>query len=82
MKHLTQEYTNKTRKVNKMGLKLTITCFFKDGKTKSFDYKTKKDLDYIKKNILTDPNYLSSTLTTTDGSISWYDKLDEGWWAL
>jgi len=64
-----------------MGLKTTITVHFKSGKVKTYDA-TLSNIRYIKKNILPDPDYQGSTLTTSDGNVSWYDKLDNGWYNL
>ena len=64
-----------------MGLKTTITVHFKSGKVKSYDA-TRSNIQYIKKNILPNPDYQGSTLTTSDGNVSWYDKLDNGWYNL
>ena len=64
-----------------MGLKTTITVHFKSGKVKTYDA-TRSNIQYIKKNILPDPDYQGSTLTTSDGNVSWYDKLDNGWYNL
>lgn len=64
-----------------MSLKTTITVHFKDGRVKSYDA-TRENIKYIKKHILPDPNYQGSTLTTSDGNVSWYDKLEQGWYDL
>jgi hypothetical protein len=64
-----------------MGLKTTITVHFKSGKVKTYDA-TRSNIQYIKKNILPDPDYQGSTLTTSDGNVSWYDKLEKGWYDL